>query len=137
MFCIAVCDLQEDTDNEWILLPFMLRIKSCRHKWKEFLVASGSNCFSGVALSTLGVHIRFAFSKPRHHLTAFFKSPKIMTKDHKTIKSLTAARYSDISTATKTAAAFVGLKPYEFQAVVWEQVRKKQAPKQERQKITV
>lgn len=73
----------------------------------------------------------------RHHLTAFFKSPKIMTKDHKTIKSLTAARYADISTATKTAAASVGLKPYEFQAIVWEQVRKKQAPKQERQKVTL
>ena len=73
----------------------------------------------------------------RHHLTAFFKSPKIMTKEHKTIKSLTAARYADISTATKTAAASVGLKPYQFQAIVWDQVRKKQAPKQERQKITV
>lgn len=66
----------------------------------------------------------------RHHLSAFFKDPK-------RIKSLTAARYSDISTATKTAAASVGLKPYEFQAIVWDQVRKKQAPKQERQKVTI
>lgn len=73
----------------------------------------------------------------RHHINGFFKSPKIFTKDHSKLKSLTAARYSDIETATKKAAASVGLKPYEFQAIVWEQVRKKETPKHEKQKLTV
>jgi len=66
----------------------------------------------------------------RHHLSAFFKDPK-------RIKSLTAARYADITEATKTAAASVGLKPYEFQAVIWEQVRKKQAPQHTTPQTTI
>lgn len=73
----------------------------------------------------------------RHHITGFFKDPKIFTTEHKTIKSLTAARYADITKATKEAAARVNLKPYEFQAIVWEQVRKKETPNHNKTKVTV
>lgn len=66
----------------------------------------------------------------RHHKTAFFKDPN-------RIKSLTPARYQDISTATKKAAESVGLEPYKFQAIVWEQVRKKQLPKHTQTRVTV
>ena len=73
----------------------------------------------------------------RHHITAFFKTKNIFTKDHKKMKSLTAARYADIQTATIEAAKKVNLKPYQFQAIVWDQVRKKETPKHERSKLTI
>ena len=53
------------------------------------------------------------------------------------MKSLTAARYADIQTATIEAAKKVNLKPYQFQAIVWDQVRKKETPKHERTKLTI
>lgn len=73
----------------------------------------------------------------RHHVTGFFKSPKVFTKDHAKLKSLTAARYADITKATKEAAARVNLEPYEFQAIVWEQVRKKEIPNHEKTKVII